>query len=859
MWPADPAVCVMAGLALPLLSLLATAHGSASGEADACGGVGNPAKDWLVTPCATAATVISYSGQPTSWVLRNGIVKRTLTLDPTTMALSTTALISEVTGVDKLAAGRQPVAPLAEAELSINGVNVLVGGPNASTLEAQNRPAAVQLTFASFRQAAGTVAGNFSWVVGSRGTRKDRSWPPDGVHAEFDHTGPCHAMNAGPSGIVNVTVVYELYQGVSAFSKRLLLSHSCTENIFVFNMSVHLARHRNTKTGQVELIADGQPGLFLKGTALSSSANVNAAAYEPVAQSLALDRRFGPGLSQFPAGKRFLSFMVLELIHDADGPPQGNMGGLQQQGGAHRFLLETAAAQRTVSPQIEQFPIQMEAVCTGGVDGSSHTAGAASRMWCYDEKGTAGIFALLDQAAEVGIEMISFGVNMNGTWRSSIGNEFQSAANISWFKNITDYAKSKGIETGAYQLLRNARSATFANGCAPGDAANHSLHPQAGFDAMDLPPPLGTGLTCHKNNKTTCRGGPGCCALCAGTEFFDEMRSSMLDFWDKTGMTVVDQDGAETGGPPCANESHKHHHGLNDSLWVNYVRTEELYKEYCKRGGFIQGMPGLHLEGGQSKRPGGYDEMMFSLPRWTWIHRSRVNMIGPGRSQTESNAVRAYPVPLVPYHPSAAVDDPENPGRRKFDTVVGYESSATLEPLDEHLVELEWALSQTYGTGITGIVRGYRAYQSEKSRAVWLKWNRWFKRYRLTLTTEFQTLQCATECWDSHAKPPPVLPNVDCNVSSWDGVIHWSPKAQFPTEKTRAVAVIWNPLTTTIQHARIVLPLYYAGFTASGSSKVMIREGERASQTMAVGANDTVTAVADLAPLGVTYFVVEGA
>eukprot|EP01047_Picozoa_sp_COSAG01_P118201 COSAG01_NODE_46875_length_396_cov_0.521886_1_plen_38_part_10 len=38
-------------------------------------------------------------------------------------------------------------------------------------------------------------------------------------------------------------------------------------------------------------------------------------------------------------------------------------------------MLETAAAQRTVSPQIEQFPIQMEAVCTGGVDGSSHTAG----------------------------------------------------------------------------------------------------------------------------------------------------------------------------------------------------------------------------------------------------------------------------------------------------------------------------------------------------------------------------------------------------------------------------------------------------------------------------------------------------
>ena len=30
--------------------------------------------------------------------------------------------------------------------------------------------------------------------------------------------------------------------------------------------------------------------------------------------------------------------------------------------------------------------------------------------------------------------------------------------------------------------------------------------------------------------------------------------------------------------------------------------------------------------------------------------------------------------------------------------MVGYESSATIEPLDSHLVEFEWALSQLYGT-----------------------------------------------------------------------------------------------------------------------------------------------------------------
>ena len=72
----------------------------------------------------------------------------------------------------------------------------------------------------------------------------------------------------------------------------------------------------------------------------------------------------------------------------------------------------------------------------------------------------------------------------------------------------------------------------------------------------------------------------------------------------------------------------------------------------------------------------GYDEMTFSLPRWMWIHRSRANMIGIGRSQTESNAMRAYPIPLVPYHPSATVEDPENPGKLTFKTDTGADTRA---------------------------------------------------------------------------------------------------------------------------------------------------------------------------------------
>ena len=127
------------------------------------------------------------------------------------------------------------------------------------------------------------------------------------------------------------------------------------------------------------------------------------------------------------------------------------------------------------------------------------------------------------------------------------------------------------MEVGTYQLLLNARSATALNQAAPGDAA--SL-PNAGYDCMDPT----TRLTCHKYGQTSCNGGPGCCAMCGATEFYDEMEDTMHAWWRATGVTAVDQDGAETA-TPCANESHANHHGLNDSV---YVHQFPFFRTICQ-------------------------------------------------------------------------------------------------------------------------------------------------------------------------------------------------------------------------------------------------------------------------------------
>jgi hypothetical protein len=94
--------------------------------------------------------------------------------------------------------------------------------------------------------------------------------------------------------------------------------------------------------------------------------------------------------------------------------------------------------------------------------------------------------------------------------------------------------------------------------------------------------------------------------------------------------------------------------------------------------------------------------------------------------------------------------------------------------------------------------------------------------------------------------------------------------------KTRAIAVIWNPLNETIPAAEITLPLYYAGLSTKSKTaaaaatranvlvragkagqQVAVREQEGAPALKTLSVNDTVVVHADLKPMGITYFVVE--
>ena len=165
------------------------------------------------------------------------------------------------------------------------------------------------------------------------------------------------------------------------------------------------------------------------------------------------------------------------------------------------------------------------------------------------------------------------------------------------------------------------------------------------------------------------------------------------------------------------------------------------------------------------------------------------------------------------------------------------------------------------------------------------KWISWFKRYRALLTSEFQTLQCGTTCdWrvdqttdlrqrrnrdafarasiyshqralDSSGSDP--SPNNTCTVTSWDGIVHWGSRAQFPELDERAIVIVWNPLATATANVTISIPLYYSGLSASaGVTTALVREQEGASCLAKLDSQDRIEVVANLEPLSVTWFVV---
>ena len=175
-------------------------------------------------------------------------------------------------------------------------------------------------------------------------------------------------------------------------------------------------------------------------------------------------------------------------------------------------------------------------------------------------------------------------------------------------------------------------------------------------------------------------------------------------------------------------------------------------------------VPDFYINSGTNKTGIGYREVNWSLPRARQLVLGRQNLYD-GLWKTIPSMSWTF-VPLTEYH--------------------GGGEEATLEPLNDHLVEYESHMMQNYGAGVQACYRGPRLYDTPETKAVVTNVINWYKKYRDILNSDIV-----------HLKRP--------SGKDWDGFLHVNPKL-----KEKGFVMVFNPLDKDMVRD-IKLPLYYTG------------------------------------------------
>jgi len=323
------------------------------------------------------------------------------------------------------------------------------------------------------------------------------------------------------------------------------------------------------------------------------------------------------------------------------------------------------------------------------------------------------------QCRATGFEMIIM------TFGSGFNFENTNADYRQTYKQLAAEAKAANVALGGYFLLAS-RGAGDAKDNTQGQPAKYGVMPCLGADW--------------------------------GVKFFDKIRTFVQD----ADLGVIENDGPYPGDL-CASKTHPHHHGLEDSQWVQWRAQADLYR-WCRARGVYVNQPDYYFLNGGNKTGMGYRENNWSLPRAEQEIIERQNIYDG--TWTKQQSMGWMFVPLSQYHGGGA--------------------AATIEPLAEHLDHYEARLANLLGSGTQACYRGPRLFDTDQTKAVVQKWVEFYKTHRQVLDGDLIHLRRATG-------------------RDWDGWLHVNPDG---TE--RGLAFFYNPLTTDVERD-IRVPLYYTG------------------------------------------------
>jgi len=538
--------------------------------------------DWHLDAGSYKADVVRGADGVTV-TLDNGLVRRTIRVAD---GCATIAL-------DDLASGRsllRAVGP--EATVTIDGVEHRVGGlvgqPNRAFLLPEwlaamtADPGALRLVAID----TGATVERFPWKR-ARHHAPDVAWPPPGVALRLDFAPP------GDAPPFTVSVHYELYDGLPAYSKWLVVTNRSAGPLTVDRFTAE-------RLAVVEPAnpVDDAPGVALPrpdclhvetDQAFGGFGHEHACRH---AVRWTEDPAFGTqvnyekkmpcllevGPFRGPAqviapGASFESFRAFVLVHDSTDRERRGLA-------VRRF-------KRTLAPWATENPLMHHLL---------------------DSRPEA-VRRAIDQAAEVGFEMVilSFG--------SGFDAENESPEHLATWKELADRARARGIDLGAYSLLSSRQIG-------------------GGNDVVPAP-----------GEKTTFGHAP---ALTSpwGLDYFRKLEK----LYDTTGFMVLEHDGSYPGDwdvtprPPLQR-------GLDDSQWAQWRIIRDWYHR-CRARGVYLNVPDHYFLAGSNKCGMGYRETNWSLPRGEQVIHTRQNIFDGTWERTPSMGWMF--VPLAQYHGGGA-------------------------------------------------------------------------------------------------------------------------------------------------------------------------------------------------------------
>jgi hypothetical protein len=552
----NPQTHFLAALAMLILATSPVATGlAAPASADANAAPARPDRDWLIDPKPFQARITS-SADGRELELNNGLVRRVIRVQPNA---ATVALDQLVTG-QSLLRGVKP-----EAWIELDGRRFEIGGlkgqPNHAFLRPEwiDRLRADPGAFRYVGHAIGRPAARLDWKR-PRHHAPGATWPPPGVTLRLDFAPP-----AGDERALRVSVHYELYDGLPAWSKWITLSNGTDRPVRVDRFSSEVLAIVE-RTSEVDELSDGRlpPHLHVEtdmafGGMLAAGANRRSYRWLPDPEFhsqvnyekrtpclLEVGPDLGPGQTVAP-GTEFASYRAWMLPHDSFD--------------RERSGLAVRRLYRTIAPWATENPIMMHLVASSG----------------------RAVTNAIDQCAEVGFEMLilSFGSGFNL--------EDERPATLERARAWAAHARSKGIEIGSYSLL-----------------ASRSV---GGGNDVVMPP-----------GQKPAFGQSPCLVSRWGTNYFRRLH----EFHRDSGFTLLEHDGSYPGDA-CAATNHPGHAGLADSRWMQWREIDGFYR-WCRAQGFYLNVPDHYFLSGSSKTGMGYREVNWSLPREQQVIHTRQNI-----------------------------------------------------------------------------------------------------------------------------------------------------------------------------------------------------------------------------------------